>query len=115
MAVYLDGKEKENITDFAEDAQNYYGSLLLTENPQARRVRLVVKDLAGNVTDTDAENFISAFAFTPFVTISTNAVVRWYADKALFWGSIGGAAAVVGSAVGSAILFRRRRIRTARA
>ncbi len=115
VAVYLDGKEKENITDFAEDAQNYYGSLLLTENPQARRVRLVVKDLAGNVTDTDAENFISAFAFTPFVTISTNAVVRWYADKALFWGSIGGAAAVVGSAAGSAILFRRRRIRTARA
>ena len=43
VAVYLDGKEKENITDFAEDAQNYYGSLLLTENPQARRVRLVVK------------------------------------------------------------------------
>lgn len=46
----------------------------------------MVKDLAGNVTDTDAENFISAFAFTPFVTISTNAVVRWYADKALFLG-----------------------------
>lgn len=115
VAVYLDGKEKENITDFAEDAQNYYGSLLLTENPQARRVRLVVKDLAGNVTDTDAESFISAFAFTPSVTISTNAVVRWYADKTLFWGSVGGVAAVVGTAAGSAILFRRRRIRTARA
>lgn len=115
VAVYLDGKEKENITDFAEDAQNYYGSLLLTENPQARRVRLVVKDLAGNVTDTDAESFISAFAFTPSVTISTNAVVRWYADRTLFWGSVGGVAAVVGTAAGSAILFRRRRIRTARA
>ena len=115
VAVYVDGKEKEDITDFAGDAQNYFGSIFLTENPQAQKVRLVVKDLAGNVTDTDAENFISAYAFSPSVTISTNAIVRWYADKALFWGSIGGTFAVVGTGTGAAVLFLRRRRQTAKA
>lgn len=113
VAVYVDGKEREDITDFAGDAQNYFGRLLLSENPQAQKVRLVVKDLAGNVTDTDAENFISAYAFSSSVTISTNALVRWYADKALFWGSVGGVAAAVGIGTGAAILFGRRRRRTA--
>ncbi|MDE6518651.1 MAG: hypothetical protein K2L18_12550, partial [Acetatifactor sp.] len=113
--VYVDGKEKEDITDFMGDAQNYFGSLLLAENPQAQKVRLVVRDLAGNVTDTDAENFISAFAFSSSVTISTNAIVRWYANKPLFWGSIGGMTAVIGSAAGGVILFVQRRRRKANA
>lgn len=112
--VYVDGKKKEDITDFSGDAQNYLGSLLLAENPQAQKVRLVVRDLAGNVTDTDAADFASAFAFSPSVTISTNAFVRWYADKALFWGSIGGAAAVVGAGTGIIVFSRRRRRQTAK-
>ena len=115
VSVYVDGKKKEDITDFAGDAQNCIGSLLLAENPQAQKVRLVVRDLAGNVTDTDEENFISAFAFSSSVTISTNALVRWYANKALFWGSIGGLTAGVGGGAGVIILFVRRRRRTAKA
>ncbi len=115
VAVYVDGKEKEDITDFTGDEQNYSGSLMLAENPQAQKVRLVVRDLAGNMTDTDAMDFISAFAFSHSVTISTNVIVRWYADKVLFWGSIGGTAAVAGTGTGGAVAFGRRRRRSSRA
>lgn len=115
VTMYVDGEEMDSTTDFSGDEQNFSGNLLLEESPQAQRVRLVVRDLAGNVTDTDAENFISAFAFNSSVTISTNAVVRWYANKPLFWGSIGGMTAIVGAGAGGAVLLGRKKKRKAKA
>lgn len=40
-------------------------------------------------------------------TVSTNVLLLWYANTALFWGSIGGVVAVIGGI--SAILILRRR------
>lgn len=99
IKVYVDGKVTDTITDFSEDLNNYNGSFTVSEKNSPQSVRLVVKDLAGNVTDTASDKFESAYAFSKSVTVSTNTLVRFYANKPLFWGTIIGALAVTGIVV----------------
>lgn len=110
VSVYVDGEEVDYITDFLEDVNNYSGTFTVKESVSAQAVRLVVTDLAGNVTDTDADDFTSSYAFSHKVTVSTNLFVRWFANKALFFGSLGGVAVVSGG-TGAAMFFRRRWIK----
>ncbi len=99
----------EKITEFGEDKNNYSGSFTLKESDSAQEVQLIVYDMAGNCTDTNAKDFGSAYAFHPWVTVSTNFFVRWYADKPLFWGCIGGGAAAVAIVAGVMTLLLRKR------
>ena len=108
VTIYVDGAEVDQITDFTADANNYDGTFNMNESKKAQSVRLVVEDRAGNITDTDAEGFTSAYPFERAVTISTNLFVRWYANQPLFWGSIGGVA-VVGVGIGFLIFFLKKR------
>ena len=111
VVVYVDGGERDNITDFREDPNNYSGAFVLTESSNVQTVRLVVTDMAGNITDTAAESFASSYVFSNSVTVSTNFFVRWFANKALFFGTLGGGAAAVAGGIGAAVFFRRRRIK----
>jgi hypothetical protein len=107
--VYLNGKKISEVTDFKEDPNNYRGSFELEENSSTQNIRIVLRDMAGNVTDTDSASFKSAFAFHKAVIISTNAFVRWFADKPLFWGSIGGGAAVIACGIGLGVHLKRKK------
>jgi hypothetical protein len=95
IKVYIDDKNVESITDFSEDMNNFEGSFTVPEKNSAQKVRLVVEDKAGNITDTDSDTYTSAFAFNKSVTVSTNFFVRFYANKLLFWGSIGGVLGII--------------------
>lgn len=107
--VYLDGKKISEVTDFKGNRNNYRGGFELDENSSAQKVRIVLRDLAGNVTDTDSASFKSVYAFDKNVIVSTNAFVRWYADKPLFLGTVGGGIAVIAGAVVLIVHLKRKR------
>lgn len=96
IEIILNGKTIETITEFGDNAFNYSGQFTINESNDVQTVRFRVTDLAGNVTDTDAEDFTTGdlYVFNNMVTVSTNFFVRFYANKLLFWGSIGGVVAL---------------------
>ena len=107
--VIVNGETVMSVTDFS-DPNLYTGEFTLSESAQAQSVRIVATDLAGNVTDTDSDSFATGdrYTFNPSVTVSTNAFVRLYANKGLFWGGLGGLAAAI-AAAGTAVVVRRRK------
>ena len=107
IEVFVNGKVVQTISEeeLAESAYNYTGSFDLDEQTGtvAHKVQIVVTDLAGNVTDTNSEEFLKAhskdnkestYVFHNEVTVSRNIFVRFYANKPLFYGSIGGVIAI---------------------
>lgn len=99
VKVYVNDELVDEVTDFSADMNNYDGQFPVKELPTAQSVRIVVQDMSGNITDTGAENFSSAYVFNGSVTVSTNFLVRWYADPVLFWGSIAGVVILAGGII----------------
>ena len=108
IKLYVNGVLDKEVTDFSGDPNNYSDKFVLTESNSAQTVRIVVEDMSGNITDTDADTFSSAYEFHSSVTVSTNVFVRWYANKPLFWGSIGGGVAVIGG-IGALATAKRKK------
>lgn len=112
VEVVVNGKVVDNVTQFNDGGFNYNGQFTIQESNSAQTVQLKVTDLAGNVTDTAAEDFNAneLFVFHDTVTVSTNVFVRWYANKPLFWGSICGVVVVVGAICGVVATKRKKKV-----
>ena len=107
ILVYVGDQEIEAVTDFSEDPNYYSGAFLLSESQKPQRVRLVARDLAGNITDTDGEEFASSYRFHNQVTVSTNAFVRWLADPGGIYGILAGGAVL--AAAGAVLVWLRKK------
>ena len=108
VEIYINGESVEKPTDFSAGMNNYSGSFVINESNSQQTVRIVVTDMSGNITDTDADDFDSVYTFHKKVTVSTNFFVRWYANKPLFWGTVGGIAGI-GAALWFLLLFKRKK------
>lgn len=111
VTVYVDDVVEDHVTEFGEDRNSLTGEFTLQERLVSQNVRLVVTDLAGNITDTASEEFASVYEFNPTVTISTNFFIRWFANKVVFFGSIGGTAVLLTGGVAIVLGVLRRRSR----
>ena len=109
IEIMVNGKTIQTLNEkeIADNAYNFTGSFDIDEQngATAQKVRIKVTDLAGNVTDTDSDDFLKAhsednenstYVFHNEVTVSRNFFVRWYASPVLFWGSIGGVVVLAG-------------------
>lgn len=100
IEIILNGESYETVTDFGDSLFNYSGEFKIKESDdfKAQTVQIIVTDLAGNVTDTAAEDFSTGelYIFNDEITVSRNFFVRWYANTALFWGSIAGVVILAG-------------------
>ncbi len=111
IEIYVDGQMIDTVSDFGDDRNNFTGSFTLYESRETQTVRLVVTDLAGNITDTGDDSFDPGdlYVFNDTVTVSTNVFVRWYANTPLFRGSVAAAAAVAAGVILLAAKKRRRK------
>ena len=107
VTIYVDGKAYKVITEFG-DQNNYTDIFTIPESTVPHSVRFVVEDLAGNITDTDAESFTCAYSFNKNVTVSTNAMVRWYANKTVFIFTIIGAGLFIICSLGIVFFIKRK-------
>lgn len=110
VEIYVNGDVVDKVTDFGDSINNYSGEFSILESNSKQSVRLVVMDMAGNVTDTESEEFDpgSRYVFSNHIMVSTNFFVRMYTNKPLFFGSIGGIVVAAGGA-GMFIRTSRRR------
>ncbi len=121
IEIIVNGKTIQTITEkeLGENRYNYSGSFDLEEQSgtNAHSIQIKVTDLAGNVTDTNSEDFLKAhsannknstYVFFNKVTVSRNFFVRWYANTGLFWGSIVGTLALIGGSWFFIIAKRRK-------
>lgn len=102
-------KGSTDVTDILSDLTNYTGSFTIGSSTISEPVRIVIKDLAGNVTDTDSKDFdVDSIDFNRAITVSTNFFVRWFANKIVFGCSIA-AIIAVGGGLAFFIAIRKRR------
>ena len=100
VAEYLNGRDFTDATEFT-------GEFRLNEGLY-QKVRFVLTDKTGNVTDTDSEEYLGA-PFCKTVTVSGNFFVRLYANKPAFISAIVGVILLLAAAVMLPLMARKRK------
>lgn len=91
--------------DVFDEAGSFIGGFALGQGLN-QRVQIRVEDKAGNVTDTNDKDFKAPFEFERSITVSTNFLVRWFANTPVFIGSVI-SSAVLGGIVWFAIVAKK--------
>ena len=110
IEVTVDGEVVAAVSDedLEDDYNNYTGTFTIGEGAD-QEVVITITDKAGNVLTTADESFSpTAYTFNKTITVSTNFFIRWYANKPLFWGSIGAIIVIIALII-FFILFKRRK------
>ncbi len=101
IEVLIDGKADPNNTfhDISKDGNvtNKELTVVLKENKDAQKVQVIAKDRAGNIVDTATygeKEELGTF-FNKEILVNTNAFIRWYNNKPLFFSSIAALLAVI--------------------
>lgn len=112
--VIMDDYVKDAKSGESRSYTSYKGWFEIPDGARNDEVYFVITDKAGNIINTSSDNDdpntlfdMSAFEFLRDITVSTNPFIRWYANRPLFWGTIGAAAAVVLGAL--LIVFLKKR------
>lgn len=115
ITVYVDGKVVQELDQF-DDANNAVCEFTLDEKSDAQHIRMQIEDMAGNITDTDAKTtkteeyvFQPSYSFNREIIVSTNAFVRWYANKPLFQGTIAGIIGIAAIILFIFVMGRRKK------
>lgn len=94
---------------------SYIGDIKVENGFNEDEIYFVITDKAGNVINTSSENTdentaydLGTFKFLNNITVDTNPFVLWFANKPLFWGSIGALAAIL-IGVFLIIFFKKRK------
>ena len=98
MDEVISGKSENGKSD---NYSSFSGSITVENGFNEDEIIFKIVDKAGNVINTssdapDKEKYdLGEFTFLNNVTVDTNPFVLWYANKPLFWGSIGALAAII--------------------
>jgi hypothetical protein len=103
IQVYVDEQLIQEWNDL--DGYSFTGSFIIPAGLE-RHVRIVIEDKAGNILDTDSEGFAPGYSWQD-VTVSTNPLLRFYANKPLFYSSL--AAVVLGVAAVCFFIISKKR------
>ena len=94
---------------------SYIGDIKVENGFNEDEIYFVITDKAGNVINTSSANTdentaydLGTFKFLNNITVDTNPFVLWFANKPLFWGSIGALAAIL-IGVFLIIFFKKRK------
>lgn len=107
IAIYVNDEQVEKITEF--DNKTAYENSFVIGTGMRQKVRIVAYDKAGNIIDTEADTFAPAYMFRPEITVSTNFLVRWYANTMAFIASIGVAVLAVGGIIIMGVVKTRKK------
>jgi len=110
IKVFVGGDVVKEVNDFASDLNNYSGDFQIGQDKNNQTVQILVEDLAGNITDTDSEEFreTCAYTFNASVLVTTDAWARFVNNPVALWGTIAGIVAVIGAGVFVFIKVRKK-------